>query len=342
MAPDTTPLENAARRPPRVFVWRVIQDCNLRCRFCSYANDVERQRSTASADDVARFGALLGRYQQETERPVLVSWIGGEPFLWPPLLDLSQRFVHEFGLAVSATTNGLPLRAKAIRKRIVDDFAELVISVDGIGEANDGPRQRPGLYAQLERDVGLLAEARAARGKPLTLKVNTILMRHNIEQFESFCNAMLDWGIQELTFNQLGGYDRPEFFPDNRLLPEQAEAFRRALPEWQRHFAQRGLVIHGGDSYLRRFLASTRDEKIAIDDCAPGAWFWFINENGLASPCSYTSYQYAVPLAAIDSVAAIDDTETRFRELRCHTRSPFCDDCHCTQLHDKFTLPSTP
>ena len=35
----------------RVIVWRITQDCNMRCRFCSYSCEVARQRDDA---DTAR------------------------------------------------------------------------------------------------------------------------------------------------------------------------------------------------------------------------------------------------------------------------------------------------
>ncbi|MBK9207187.1 MAG: hypothetical protein IPL71_02295 [Anaerolineales bacterium] len=75
----------------------------------------------------------------------------------------------------------------------------------------------------------------------LKLRVNTILMRENLNDFEAFCMEMAGWGIKELTFNQLGGIDRPQFYPDNRLLPEQAVWFANELPQIQKKAAAKGL-----------------------------------------------------------------------------------------------------
>ena len=324
-------------RERRVIVWRVTQDCNLNCQFCSYSQSLNRIRQNADPARVERFGGLLGAYSQLSGRKNLVSWIGGEPLLWPPQLDIARRFVREFGLDVSTTTNGMSLRSRKVAKRIVDDFSEIVISIDGLGDVNDWARQKPGLFEELRRNVGTLADLKAARGKALTLKVNTILMRNNIEHFEAFCELLLGWGVEELTFNQLGGYDRPEFFSDNRLLPSQVSRFIDALPGWKRRFEERGLTIHGSDAYLHRFQCSSLDQEIPVDDCAPGAWFWFVNENGLISPCSYTSYEYAVDIDSIRSPDDIDGVEALFRGMRSEKHSRFCGDCHCTQLFDKFS-----
>ncbi|PLK50646.1 radical SAM protein [Uliginosibacterium sp. TH139] len=326
-------MMNQARR---VIVWRVTQDCNLDCQFCSYSQSLERIRQNADPAKVLRLGRILNEYSRQTGREVLVSWIGGEPLLWPSLLDVSSRFVHDFGLSVSATTNGVPLRSEKVIERIVDDFAEIVISIDGFGGENDRVRQKPGLFEELKRNVSALCELKEKRGSALIVKVNTILMRNNIDEFGTFCELMRDWGVNELTFNQLGGYDRPEFFPDNRLLVTQVARFIDALPGWKNDFSEAGLRIHGNDAYLKRFQYSCRDEKIPVEDCAPGAWFWFVNENGLISPCSYTSYEYAIDVDAISSPEELDAVEQSFRQMRRDKRSRFCADCHCTQLFDKF------
>lgn len=321
----------------RVVVWRVTQDCNLDCQFCSYSRSLDRLRQNADPVRVERFGRLLGAHSKRTGRKTLVSWIGGEPLLWLPLLDTARKFVREFGLEVSITTNGTPLRSRSIVERIVDDFSEIVISIDGFSDVNDWARRRPGLFEELKQNICSLADLKAARGKAVTLKVNTILMRNNIEHFEALCGLLLSWGVEELTFNQLGGYDRPEFFPDNRLLPSQVSSFMKAIPLWKKAFAERGLLIHGNSAYMHRFECSSRDQKISIDDCEPGSWFWFVNENGLISPCSYTSYEYAIEIDSIRSPEDIDAVEASFRQKRSESRSRFCNDCHCTQLFDKFS-----
>jgi radical SAM protein with 4Fe4S-binding SPASM domain len=161
-------------------------------------------------------------------------------------------------------------------------------------------------------------------------------MRENIEQFESFCDMLVEIGVDELTFNQLGGFDRPEFYGENRLLDYQVKKFLKDLPVLKEKFLKMGLKIHGGSDYLRRIVFSTEDKKIPIDECRPGSWFWFINENGFVSPCSYTSYEYKLHSDSIQSVEDIRKSEEHFSNLRKTNRSHWCDDCHCTQLYDKF------
>ena len=62
------------------------------------------------------------------------------------------------------------------------------------------------------------------------LRANVVLMRNTIADFEALCMELAGWGIAEITFNQLGGRDRPEFFPAHRLLPDDAAWLTSEIP----------------------------------------------------------------------------------------------------------------
>src|SRR5688572_15304270 len=203
-----------------IVVWRVTQKCNLSCPFCSYDRRVNRPRKDADASVIRRFGSVLAEYQQATGDSVLVSWIGGEPLLWTFLTDLTVFFTGQLGLRVSTTTNGTTLRRPAVREHLLAHYEELTVSVDGIGEVHDTLRGWPGGYHALRESMTLLAEAKRSRRRGPRLRANVVLMRQTIDGFERLCRELAGWGIEEITFNQLGGRDRPDFFPPHRLLAE--------------------------------------------------------------------------------------------------------------------------
>jgi len=323
--------------PDKVIVWRITQKCNMNCLFCSYSNEVERKRDTADSKEIMRFIKLLGEYRDKTKQKILISWIGGEPFLYSEIIPLSKELSEIYNINVSTTTNGLLLSSAPLRADVLHYFSEIVFSLDGFSQCHDKIRQYPGHHDKVVENIRNLIRERASSNSALKVKVNTILLRENISSFRDFCQEIVGIGVDELTFNQLGGYDRPEFFQDNRLLPEQVEKFALELPLIQEAFSKAGLIIHGSLEYLNRFISSAENKKISIEECNPGKWFWFINENGYISPCSYTSYEYMLPLSSIQSVEDISNVETVFSELRHSNRSHWCDDCHCTQLFDKFT-----
>lgn len=320
----------------RVVVWRITQDCNMNCRFCSYSNEVERKRNDADVDEVRRLAEILGRHKKETGEELLISWIGGEPFLWKPMLPLSANLSEQFGIAISATTNGILLSAEYIREQIIRYFSEIVISLDGFESCDDEVRKYSGHFKQVTENIRKLKQERDAADSNLKIKVNTILMRRNIEQFQPFCKYLSELGVDELTFNQLGGYDRPEFYEDNRLRFQQVIDFLEQIPEWKKEFERNGLVIHGSYDYLQRIRMTAENQKNPIGECNPGTWFWFINENGYISPCSYTSYEYMYNTGKIQTPEDVMKVEAYFRKLRKEKRSDWCSDCYCTQVYDKF------
>jgi MoaA/NifB/PqqE/SkfB family radical SAM enzyme len=319
-----------------VVLWRVFEHCNLACQFCGYNSSIRRSRAVADPGRVLVFGKVLGEYARAHGRSVAVSWLGGEPLLWPELPALSHQFRHTFGVGVGVTTNGEPLASPSVRTSLVEDYSLVTVSVDGIGEFHDACRSSAGLFDRIRSNVRALRAETDAAGSGLVLRVSTILMRGNVAEFERLCREVASWGVTELTFNQLGGNDRPEFYPDNRLLPEQVERFAAEFPRVRAELRRLGLQIHGTDRYLHRLASTARGQHIPIDDCGPGRSFLFIDEFGRVSPCSFTSSGYGVPIEGITTPGDLARLPETFTRLRRERREKACDDCHSTQVFDKF------
>src|SRR5262249_45728747 len=163
----------------------------------------------ADADLIRAFAGRLAEHQQATGDTVLVSWLGGEPLLWPPLTNLTVHCTERLGLRVSTTTNGTTLASPDVRRHLLEHYSELTVSVDGVGAVHDELRGWRGGFAALRNGVSHLAEAkRAVRRGPL-LRANVVLMGQTISDFERLCIELARWGIEEITFNQLGGRERP-------------------------------------------------------------------------------------------------------------------------------------
>ena len=319
----------------RVIVWRVTQRCNMNCLFCSYAYGVNRKRDDADANEIIRVCNVLKQHIKQNDKKILISWIGGEPFLYADIFRLSE-ICKSYGIDISTTTNGLLLHTNEIRQRLIDNFSEIVFSLDGFSACHDRIRQNEGAFVKTSNAISDLCKQKAVCKSDLSVKVNTILLRENIDYFQEFCNYLINLGVNALTFNQLGGFDRPEFYEQNRLLPEQVEKFAQNFAKIKHNCNMKGLKIHGGKLYIERIRASTKNKKIPEESCQPGEWFWFINENGFISPCSYTSYEYKLPTTALQNTSDLDGSKEFFRKAQKESRSNWCDDCHCTQNNDKF------
>ena len=312
-----------------VVVWRITERCNLSCGFCAYSRTLERSRREADPAEVLRFGRVLAAFQEATGQRVLVSWLGGEPLLWPALAELSATFSDTLGLALSTTTNGTALASPRVREMLATHFAELTVSIDGLTDFHDRVRGWPGGFASLRESV------RALEG-PALRRANTVLMRDNIADYPALCRELATWGFRELTFNQLGGNDRPEFHAIHRLHAEQVRALWAALPALRNELAARGVTLRGSPAYLRRIEATTSGARLPVEDCQPGARFLFIDEMGRAAPCSFTAAGYSVPISELRTVADLRNLPQRFATMRSAQRLAPCLDCHSTQVCEKF------
>lgn len=319
-----------------VVVWRVYEPCNLGCQFCGYSREITRKRHVVSPEIILKFGKVLSNFQQKTGQQVLVSWLGGEPLLWKELSAISNVYHNEFGIQLGVTTNGTILDREHVRRLLTDLYSLVTVSIDGFGSFHDVQRGETGLFDKLKRYVTLLIQETAARNSPLRVRVNTILMRKNIHAFEAFCMEIASWGIQELTFNQLGGIDRPEFYPDNHLLPEQASWLAREMPGIQRNALTAGLKIFGSRQYLERITATSQGAALSIDNCNPGKHFLFINEENQVSPCNFTTEGYGIPLSQLADVPALIHIAERFRYRQVYERAAACNNCMSTQVFEKF------
>jgi MoaA/NifB/PqqE/SkfB family radical SAM enzyme len=318
-----------------IVVWRVNTHCNLNCGFCAYARELAFPRASVEPDAILAFARTLSAYARSCGERVLVSWLGGEPFLWPPLMEVSERLVTHFGLEVSATTNGTALRSGSLRARILQFFSELTVSVDGPAMFHDSIRGSLDGFAQIRAHVRALGSEREA-GRDLLIRVNTVLMRDNIELFPQLCEELCSWGVDEISFNALGGNDRPEFYHEHRLDPGHVSWLEEKLPKLHKTLSARGVRLLGTPAYLRRLHASASGERLAIEDCPSGEPFLFITERGVVSPCSFTSLDYGVPLSELNSLEELMMLSGRFRKMRQVKRSAWCGNCLSTQVFGKF------
>ncbi|MBS1196564.1 MAG: hypothetical protein H6R18_349 [Proteobacteria bacterium] len=321
--------------PKLIVVWRITERCTLTCPFCANDASLGGLRREVVVEQVERFGCILGEFRQRTGRRVLLSWLGGEPLLWPPLFAVSRRLHDDFGLELSLTTNGTTLNLPEAQEELLASFSEITVSIDGFAPLHDQLRGWPGGWQQIREAVIALADRRTEKRLP-KLRANIVLMRDNLPLFAELCETLAMWGIDEITFNQLGGRERPEFFPDHRLRPEDAKQLATMLPALRAKLAARGVRLCGSDDYLTRISASSHNQPLPIADCAPGQRYLFIDECGRMAPCSFTGAEFGIPIDDIASAADLLALPQRFAAMREQSLAAACADCPSTQVFAKF------
>ncbi len=332
---DTMP---AARR--LVVVWQVNGACTLACPFCRFSRDLSLDRRAVSGSAVLRLGAVLAGVQRESRSPVHLSFLGGEPFRWKPLAAVARTMRVDQHLSLGITTNGLALAAPAVRQLVTECFDRLTVSVDAPGEVHDELRGRRGIFAGIREAIAALVRERKARGNALSIVVNTVLMKETVGRFPELCRELAAWGIDEITFNQLGGRDRPEFHRRHKLTPADVTELRGVLPALRQSLAQHGIALAGGQDYLERISASAAGQRIPVHHCHPGEEFLFIDRFGLVAPCAFTADLYGVNVDSLRSPADLMALPGRFRAMKHRCFSVECADCPSTQTFDKFDRTS--
>ena len=158
-----------------------------------------------------------------------------------------------------------------------------------------------------------------------------------VRTFPGLCAELSTWGINEITFNALGGRDRPEFFPEHRLRLADVDWLEQQLPGLRKSLAEKDVRLCGGEAYLARLRAHADGERLPIQDCTPGEHFVFVDEHGRASPCNFTTDDYGIDISGIRCGADVSSLPSRFAERRRHTPHPVCADCPSPQVFAKFS-----
>ncbi len=212
-----------------IVVWNCTRRCNLKCIHC-YANAgngvhsdaIGTEKAKAFIDSLADFGV-----------PVLL-FSGGEPLARRDLLDLAA-YARERGLRVVLSTNGT-LMTDAIADRISEiGFAEVGISLDGIGERNDFFRGQRGAF-----DSALRAIRRGiARKQRISLRLT--ITRHNYHDLPAILQLVEDEGIQRVCFYHLAYSGRADKLREEDLDHAQTRGTLDLIMERTQDFYRRGL-----------------------------------------------------------------------------------------------------
>ena len=177
--------------PRPIVVWNCTRHCNLNCLHC-YANAsngsgpdmMSTKEAESFIEGLADFGV-----------PVLL-FSGGEPLVRKDIFDLAS-FAKDKGLRIVVSTNGT-LITDALAERICGiGFAEVGISLDGIGEKNDYFRGQDGAYE------AALTGIRNCISRGQRVSVRMTVTRHNYKEIPSIFKLVEEEGVHRVCFYHL-------------------------------------------------------------------------------------------------------------------------------------------
>jgi len=187
---------------PFLVIWETTRACDLACKHCRAEAVLRRdplELTTAEAkrlmDDIRRFGRLV----------FVLS--GGDPVQRPDLVELVEYgsgIGLRMGLTPATTARVTP---ELLRHLQAAGLGRLAVSLDGSHSAiHDTFRQVEGSF---EHALRILRQARALG---MSTQVNTVVGRHNLDDFPSLCSLMGQLGIVfwEVFFLVPTGRARPE------------------------------------------------------------------------------------------------------------------------------------
>jgi len=218
-----------SENPRPVVVWNCTRGCNLSCLHC-YASarkqgvpgELTRPEAETFLRDLAEFGV-----------PVIL-FSGGEPLMRPDLFDLAAT-AKGLGLRVALSTNGTLIdRAAAARLKKIG-FAEVGISLDGIGEANDHFRGQKGAFE------AALAGIRNSTAEGLRVSLRLTITRFNYLEIPAILDLVEREKIDRVCFYHLAYSGRGESLRNNDIDHVQTREVVDLICARTQDFYRRGL-----------------------------------------------------------------------------------------------------
>lgn len=156
---------------PRYVVWELTLMCNMRCAHCGSAAGKARP-DELSLEEMFRVCDELGELGCER-----LTLLGGEPLIHPHWDSIAKR-IRSNGYRANVITNGWNLDA-ALCDRIADAGLTIVgISLDGMRDAHDSLRRKPGSFDRIVRAMKLLKERR------IPIAIATVITNDSLDDLE--------------------------------------------------------------------------------------------------------------------------------------------------------------
>ncbi len=215
--------------PRPVVVWNCTRQCNLRCMHCYASADGSRSRNEMSTSEGEAFIHDLTDFGV----PVVL-FSGGEPLMRKDIFQLSG-LARSLGLRVALSTNGTLITEESASKLKDIGFAEVGISLDGIGLKNDMFRGREGAYDAALRGI------RTCVHLGLRVSLRLTITRFNYQEIPAILRLVEDEGIDRVCFYHLAYSGRGNSLRDNDITPEQTREVVATIAKSTVDMYRRGL-----------------------------------------------------------------------------------------------------
>ncbi len=220
--------------------WECTTRCNLHCRHCgSDCFAASRDVDMPLEDFLRAFDTIPAA---ERANPFTVVLTGGEPLLRPDIEDIG-RALRGRGVGWSIVSNGW-FYDEAMHRKLMDaGMGALTISLDGLEEAHDWMRGRPGSFARAERAIAI-----AAADPRLTFDVVTCVNKRNFAELAALHDRLQALGVKQWRIFTVIPIGRAADDPDMQLSDAEFTALMEFIADKRSSFA--GLSPRAAGTYF--------------------------------------------------------------------------------------------
>ena len=215
--------------PRPVVVWNCTRQCNLSCIHC-YAS-ADNHRSPQEMDTAA--GRAFIRDLADFGVPVIL-FSGGEPLLRKDLFSLA-KLAREMGIRIALSTNGTLITSEVARQIKKVGFAEVGISLDGMGANNDHFRGKSGAFEAALRGI------RNCIALGLRISLRLTITRYNYQDIPEIFQLVETESIDRVCFYHLAYSGRGSSLQEADINHAQTRAVVDKICQHTLDLYQRGL-----------------------------------------------------------------------------------------------------
>ncbi|HJK92746.1 MAG TPA: radical SAM protein [Polyangiaceae bacterium LLY-WYZ-15_(1-7)] len=263
---------------PAYVVWELTLACDHACRHCGSRAGAARETELSTAEALE----VVAQLEAMGAREVVL--IGGEAYLHEGFLEV-VRALRDAGIKPSMTTGGLGITAELAREMAAAGIRLVSVSIDGLEEAHDRIRARPGSWRGAFEALGHLRAAGIATAS------NIHLNRVNRGDLEALYGKLQQAGIRawqvQITAPLGRAADRPEMLLQPwdllDLVPRLAALKRRAHADGVLMTPGNNLGYFGPEEAVLR--SPTPDGADHWRGCQAGKFVMGIESDGAVKGC---------------------------------------------------------
>jgi MoaA/NifB/PqqE/SkfB family radical SAM enzyme len=173
-----------------------------------------------------------------------IVWLGGEVFLYKGFQELFEEGAKHPRMTQQITTNGVILTEEWIERIMNVPNVELTISVDGATREVYEYIRKGAKFDDLTGKIRRINELREKRRWPGTLRINTVVMKSNYRQLDSFVEFADEHGFDRLSLMAVQNDGDPaEAIFDGRGDAEALSFITEAIPRLRATAKAKGLDL---------------------------------------------------------------------------------------------------